>query len=201
MDIYGVRVCTKGCNHMMRELDVYEEEEPVSFRKEIKPMTRAEWVKQARIECEKELEYYEEFRQQAQAYLEKEEAMEEEVERERQIEEAENQEYQGYIQQESMEVRDDVIKIKEQLEDGQSVRKEMISLPLSYLSNFTVRLITAVLIALFVITIDYFGIKASGVDSEVVKTAIQKNDTIESVEDSVSAFARDKVMPIFKKSH
>ena len=164
-------------------------------------MTRAEWVKQARIECEKELEYYEEFRQQAQAYLEKEEAMEEEVERERQIEEAENQEYQGYIQQESMEERDDVIKIKEQLEDGQSVRKEMISLPLSYLSNFTVRLITAVLIALFVITIDYFGIKASGVDSEVVKTAIQKNDTIESVEDSVSAFARDKVMPIFKKSH
>lgn len=187
---------------MVRELDPYDSEETTSFSKEIEPMTRAEWAKQARAECEKELEYYEELRRRAEALWNEEgdgEQAERVLEEEdpfvghcRYVELSPNTEEEQAEAEES-EV-EDAIQLSKLEESASS------SFRWSYLSKFTVRLITAVIIALTVITIDYFGIGTSVLDSDAIKTTIQRNDSIESVEESVTTFAKDKVIPIFQKS-
>lgn len=173
-------------------------------------MTRAEWVKYARIECEKQLPVFkEELEEESNEEIEEEDihavyvplSEEDEDEQEETIEritreiqaeadmEEEEDEEEGYKNPilHAMQF-DDVIPL-------QGLEK----IKWSYVRKLGVRAAAAAVIALFAISIDIFGIRSEYISGDKIQEAIAKNDMIENVEQAVSEFVKDSVLPVFQK--
>lgn len=60
-----------------------------------------------------------------------------------------------------------------------------------------IRSVIAVVILAFIITIDIFHIDAGKLNSEFIETSIGDNEGIEKLEKSVSTFAKEKILPVF----
>lgn len=157
--------------------------EKIEKLEERKPMTRAEWVKQARIECEKHLEY---------------------TPRKKAEEGTENYMVPGELpvkQVHSRGVQERMIreKVAEKEERSDNVQTNSKSAVRSFkFTIFRIRIVAASLIVLGVIAMDFFHVETETVNSEVIEQEIASNDTIEKLEESVSAFIQNTIIPVFK---
>lgn len=68
-----------------------------------------------------------------------------------------------------------------------------------WLKFFLIRLICAVIIFLVIVAIDQMGIKNGYVDSNTIKQQISSNIRVEQLEEYISDFAEDKIIPVFNK--
>ena len=65
-----------------------------------------------------------------------------------------------------------------------------------WLKFFMIRFIVAIIIFLVIIAIDQFGINNSTINSNTIKQQISSNVTVDQLENYISEFAEDKVMPV-----
>lgn len=180
---------------MMVQMD---EERRRQIEEEAPPLTRAEWIKYARAECEKQLPVFEDpvVKEQNQEEEEPLHAVyvpigdEEEVSYDVQEEETVEEE-----EEEEEEIYKNPILHAMQYDDAIPIN-EIEKIKWSYMTKLGVRVFAAVIIAVFAISLDYFGVKTEYINSDKIKDAITRNDTIEQIEESVSAFAKDTILPL-----
>lgn len=152
-----------------------------------RPMTRAEWVKQARIECEKHLEY---------------------TPRKAEMEEHVNYMSPGEPKYQAMHGRvvqgsSIVAEVPKQMEyeEGvtkrQAVQEEGSSNDL-HIRLLRLRIMASSMILLMVMVIDFFHIKTETITSEAIKECITGNQSVNQLEESVSTFIEDKIIPVFQ---
>ncbi|MDO5291748.1 MAG: hypothetical protein Q4F05_03255 [bacterium] len=194
-------------------IEIDERDNRRRIEDDYQPMTRAEWVKYAREECEKQLPVFEE--------IVEEEECEQDIVPEilhavyipaKNMPKEDNDQVSFY-EEERPRGRKSIEKEAEELEeeeepflfrkpklhatqyDGAIDVKDLEPIKWSYVTKLGVRFAAAVVVALFVITIDYFGVKGF-ISGEQIETAMSQNDGIETMEETVSAFAKEKVLPL-----
>ncbi|MDO5519845.1 MAG: hypothetical protein Q4G58_05065 [bacterium] len=195
-------------------IEIDGREHRTNIEDDYKPMTRAEWVKYAREQCEKQLPVFEEYEPEEESYeedagpeilhavyiptknLPRGEEIEESLfeedkrsdrkKREEEVEEPDEEEEPFLVRKP---------KLHASQYDGAIDVNDLEPIKWSYMTKLGVRFAAAVVIALFVITIDYFGVKAL-ISGDQIKTAMSQNDAIETMEESVSSFAKEKVLPL-----
>lgn len=174
--------------------------ENMESMEERRPMTRAEWVKQARMECERNLEYT------------PRRIIEESNERFMEPGEPITRSLQGRLVQGKLiqgeEVPTNSTKvfskgIRELMQEDEpqeplSQQTSKISFQTIKSKMLLVQIGVAVAAAIFIISIDFFHIKAGYIHGESMRETISNNTSIDTLETSVSTFIKDKIIPVFQ---
>lgn len=145
-------------------------------------MSRLEWIKQARYECEQSLHHTPKkiIEESKEKYMKpaRVDSRFDKKEKERKILPKKEKE-------DSLNNRFGVESSKEGSSSLESIK------------ILGIRTVIAVVILTFIITIDIFHIHAGKLNSEFIEKSIGDNERIEKLEESVSTFTKEKILPAF----